>query len=109
MSENNLTGWELYSQFESKYAAMLKKHGKNVIGWQEIQTSPHTSPDPESTIVEVWEGNDALASTVADGFQSIVSSNWYACLCALPLCVRSMHGTSQAYAVGCACFNVCCL
>jgi hexosaminidase len=74
---HNLTNRQLYAWFEGQYAGLLHKHGKQPIGWQEIQTTPETTPDPASTVVEVWEGNDAVAGVVAKGFRTIVSSNWY--------------------------------
>jgi len=76
-TQHNLTNEGLYAQFEARYAALLRKHGKQTVGWEEIQQIAGTSPDPASTVVEVWEGNDVLASVVAAGFQAIVSSNWY--------------------------------
>jgi hexosaminidase len=75
--EHDLDNYGLYAMFEGRYAALLTKHGKQVIGWQEIFSTKGTSPDKNTTVVEVWEGNAELASVVEAGFSGIVSSNWY--------------------------------
>ena len=77
MAEKNLSNTGLYGQFEAKYAALLASHGKKVVGWEEIQTTHGTNPSRDSTVIEVWEGNDALAGVVQAGYRAIVSSNWY--------------------------------
>jgi hexosaminidase len=74
---NGLSNEGLYSMFETRYSTLLAAHGKHTIGWEEIQTTNGTSPDPATTIVEVWEGNDAVAKVVASGFNTIISSDWY--------------------------------
>ena len=69
----------LYARFEQRYAALLRIHEKTTIGWQEIasKTGGSAGPDATQTVVEVWQGNDALASFVEKGYSAIVSSNWY--------------------------------
>lgn len=50
---HNLNNEQLYGWFEGQYAGLVSKHGKQVVGWEEIQTTASTSPDPKTTVVEV--------------------------------------------------------
>ena len=76
MKDHGLDNYALYAMFESRYAGLLKKHSKQVVGWQEIFSTKGTTPDRNSTVVEVWEGNAELANVVEAGFRGIVSSAW---------------------------------
>ena len=79
MKAAGLSSEGLYARFEASYAALLASHGKSVVGWQEVAANTGGGPGPAtaSTVVQVWEGNAALASFVARGYRAIVSSNWY--------------------------------
>ena len=70
-AQHGLSNAQLYAWFESKYAQLLVDHGKQVVGWQEIQTTAGTHPSPNTTVIEVWEGNSALAGVVYSNFDII--------------------------------------
>jgi len=76
MKAHGLTAEGLYAQFSGRYAKLVHSHNKSVIGWEEVQTTKGTAPSAD-TIVEVWEGNNALDAVVKAGFRATVSSNWY--------------------------------
>lgn len=44
MKARNLTSTQLYATFEAKYAQLVADHGKQVVGWEEIQTTSGTHP-----------------------------------------------------------------
>jgi hexosaminidase len=69
MRQHGLTTEQLYAQFEGKYAAALAAAGKSTVGWAEIATNTGggSGPDPASTVIEVWQGNAALAGFVKRG------------------------------------------
>jgi hexosaminidase len=63
----------LQSYFNQRLLKILEKHGKHMIGWDEILT-----PDlPKDIVVQSWRGFDSLASGAKNGYQSILSAGYY--------------------------------
>jgi hexosaminidase len=74
MREHNLQDTAaLQNYFNQRLLKILEKHGKHMIGWDEILT-----PDlPKDIVVQSWRGFDSLASGAKNGYQSILSAGYY--------------------------------
>jgi len=86
MSTHNLKNTEeLQSYFSRRVVPIVTKHGKKVIGWDEI-----LSPDlPTGTVVQSWRGQKSLAVAANMGFAGILSAPYYLDL---------MHSAADHYA-----------
>ena len=63
----------LQNYFNQRLLRILEKHGKHMIGWDEILT-----PDlPKDIVVQSWRGFDALATGARNGYSSILSAGYY--------------------------------
>src|SRR5258708_6044937 len=63
----------LQTYFNQRVQTILKKHGKIMIGWDEI-----LQPDlPQGTVVQSWRGAESLAKAVSQGYRGILSSGYY--------------------------------
>jgi hexosaminidase len=63
----------LQNYFNQRLLKILEKHGKHMIGWDEILT-----PDlPKDIVVQSWRGFDSLASGARNGYSSILSAGYY--------------------------------
>jgi len=74
MHEHNLQDTAaLQNYFNQRLLKILEKHGKHMIGWDEILT-----PDlPKDIVVQSWRGFDSLASGAKNGYNSILSAGYY--------------------------------
>jgi hexosaminidase len=74
MRERNLKDTAaLQSYFNERLLKLLEKHGKHMIGWDEILT-----PElPKDIIVQSWRGFDSLAAGARSGYRSILSAGYY--------------------------------
>jgi len=74
MREHNLKDTAaLQSYFNQRLLKMLEKHGKHMIGWDEILT-----PDlPKDIMVQSWRGFDSLAAGARNGYNGILSAGYY--------------------------------
>jgi hexosaminidase len=64
---------ELQAYFNQRLLAILKKHGKRMIGWDEVLT-----PDlPKSVAIQSWRGFDSLAQAAREGHDGILSAGYY--------------------------------
>jgi hexosaminidase len=74
MREHNLHDTAaLQSYFNQRLLRILEKHGKHMIGWDEILT-----PDlPKDIVVQSWRGFDSLAAGAKAGYSSILSAGYY--------------------------------
>jgi hexosaminidase len=64
---------ELQAYFNRRLFNILKKHGKKMIGWDEI-----LNPDlPKSIAVQSWRGQASLAESARLGYQGILSYGYY--------------------------------
>lgn len=74
MREHNLKDTAaLQNYFNQRLLKILEKHGKHMIGWDEILT-----PDlPKDIIVQSWRGFDSLAAGARNGYRSILSAGYY--------------------------------
>jgi hexosaminidase len=63
----------LQAYFNHRLQQILKKHQKNMIGWDEI-----LHPDlPKSVVVQSWRGHSYLARGVRQGYAGVLSSGYY--------------------------------
>ena len=74
MREHNLQDTAaLQNYFNQRLLKLLEKHGKHMIGWDEILT-----PDlPKDIVVQSWRGFDSLAAGARNGYASILSAGYY--------------------------------
>ena len=74
MKANNIPdNHALQTYFNRRILAILTKHGKKMIGWDEI-----FHPDlPKNVIVHSWRGHQSLMAAARQGYQSILSRDYY--------------------------------
>jgi hexosaminidase len=76
--EHNLKNNEgLHAYFNQRVRDILQKHGKKLIGWDEI-----LHPDlPKDSVIHSWRGAAGLANAANQGFTAILSNGYYIDLC----------------------------
>lgn len=63
----------IHRYFNERLQAILKKHGKQMEGWDEI-----LNPDlPKTIVIQSWRGQKSLAEAAQHGFTGILSSGYY--------------------------------
>jgi hexosaminidase len=76
----------LQSYFNQRLLPILKKHGKRMMGWDEI-----FQPDlPKDVVIHSWRGPAALAEAARKGYDGILSNGYY---------IDLIFPTSQHYVV----------
>ena len=64
---------DLQAYFIRRVQAILKKHGKTMVGWDEV-----LHPDLESdAVIQSWRGQAALADTAKKGYRGLLSFGYY--------------------------------
>ena len=64
---------DLQAYFNKRILAIVQKHGKKMIGWDEI-----FHPDlPKDAVIHSWRGPDSLAQTAREGYMGILSNGYY--------------------------------
>jgi len=63
----------LQAYFNQRLLPILKKHGKHMIGWDEVLTLGL----PKDVIVQSWRGGDSLAKGARQGYTGILSAPYY--------------------------------
>lgn len=87
MREHNLkTSEDLQAYFNQRILAIVQKHGKKMIGWDEVL---HPGV-PQDIVVQSWRGQKSLAAAARQGYMGILSSGYYLDL---------MFAASKHYAV----------
>ncbi len=72
--KNNLEdNHALQGYFNQKVLEILTKHGKIMVGWDEIL---HPSM-PKNIVIQSWRGKEALIKAAKDGYQTILSNGYY--------------------------------
>jgi len=78
MAEMNfLDNNELQSYFNDQVLDILGKHGKQMMGWDEI-FQPGISRE---ILIQSWRGRDALVEAATQGYFTILSNGYYLDLC----------------------------
>ncbi len=76
----------LQAYFNRRLSAILKKHGKRMVGWDEIM-HPRL---PKTVVVQSWRGQKSLGDGARQGFRGILSAGYY---------LDAMHTARQHYLV----------
>ncbi len=63
----------LQAYFNQRLLPILQKHGKKMIGWDEVLTPGL----PKDVVVQSWRGEASLAQGAAQGYQGILSAPYY--------------------------------
>ena len=63
----------LQTYFNQQLLPILKKHGKHMVGWDEI-FAPGLSKD---VVIQSWQGFASLAASAKQGYQGILSAGYY--------------------------------
>jgi hexosaminidase len=64
---------DLQAYFNKRILAIIQKHGKKMIGWDEI-----FHPElPKDVVIHSWRGPDSLAQTAREGYMGILSNGYY--------------------------------
>ena len=75
----------LQGYFNQRLLKILKKHGKIMMGWDEI-----FQPDlPKEVVIHSWRGTEALAEAARKGYKGVLSNGFY---------IDLIFPTSQHYA-----------
>jgi hexosaminidase len=63
----------LQTYFNQRVQKILEKHGKKVVGWDEV-----LNPElPKDVVVESWRGDKALGDGAKQGYQGILAAPFY--------------------------------
>jgi hexosaminidase len=74
MKAHNLkSNQELQSYFNKRLEPIVAKHGKSMVGWDEV-LDPAL---PKDIVIQSWRGPDALAAAAKLGFRGILSNGYY--------------------------------
>ena len=64
---------ELQAYFNTRVQKIVSKHGKIMIGWDEV-----LNPDlPKDVVVQSWRGQDSLAQAAKQGYRGLLSFGYY--------------------------------
>src|SRR5436190_11012293 len=67
------TDQDLQAYFNKRVQQIVSKHGKTMIGWDEI-----LRPDlPKSIVIQSWRGQESLAQAAKQGYRSLLSHGYY--------------------------------
>lgn len=67
----------LHAYFNRRVRDILQKHGKKLIGWDEI-----LHPDlPKDSVIHSWRGAKGLADAASKGYAAVLSNGYYIDLC----------------------------
>jgi hexosaminidase len=74
IAKNNLRDKQgLQAYFNARIAKILQKHGKRMMGWDEI-----LHPDlPRDIVIQSWRGQQSLAEGAKRGYAGILSNGYY--------------------------------
>jgi hexosaminidase len=63
----------LQAYFNRRLLEILKRHGKKMVGWDEI-----FHPDlPKNTVIQSWRGQESPAESARQGYYGILSNGYY--------------------------------
>lgn len=64
---------DLQAYFNKRVQAVLRRHGKKMVGWDEI-----LHPElPKDIVVQSWRGQESLAKAAVEGYRGILSYGYY--------------------------------
>lgn len=78
MKKNKLAdAHALQAYFNGRISEILTKHGKRMVGWDEVQ-QPGL---PNTVVIQSWRGQEGLLSAAREGYDCILSNGYYIDLC----------------------------
>jgi hexosaminidase len=72
-SHNLKSNEELQSYFNKRLEPIVAKHGKSMVGWDEV-LDPTL---PKDIVIQSWRGQESLAAAAKQGFRGILSNGYY--------------------------------
>ena len=72
-SHNLTTNEALQAYFSERIQKIVTKHGKAVIGWDEV----FIPGVPKDIVIQSWRGQESLAKAAAQGYHGILSNGYY--------------------------------
>jgi hexosaminidase len=63
----------LQAYFSGRVQKLVVKHGKAVIGWDEVLVAGV----PQDIVIQSWRGQDSLAKAAKEGYRGILSNGYY--------------------------------
>lgn len=74
MEENNIPDKHaLQAYFNNRVLKILTRHGKKMIGWEEILHEEM----PKNIVIQAWRSKKTLTKAVTSGYQAILSRGYY--------------------------------
>ena len=67
------TNEELQSYFNKRLEPIVAKHGKSMVGWDEV-LDPSL---PKDIVIQSWRGPDGVAAAAKQGFRVLLSNGYY--------------------------------
>ncbi len=67
------TNHELQNYFNVKVLAILKKHDKIMMGWEEILQDDL----PKDVVIHSWQGEESLTEAITKGYMTVLSRGYY--------------------------------
>ena len=64
---------KLQAYFNSRIEPLVRKHGKKMMGWDEI-LAPTL---PKTIVIQSWQGQESLGAAVKQGFEGVLSAGYY--------------------------------
>jgi len=64
---------DLQSYFNQHIEKIVSKHGKIMMGWDEILQSD----SPKNVVIQSWRGQDSLAQAAKQGYSGLLSAGYY--------------------------------
>ena len=80
------TNEDLHAYFNKRVQAIVRKHKKTMMGWDEIQHGEL----PTSVVIQSWRGPKGLAAAARSGYRVLLSNGYY---------IDLMYPASQHYSV----------
>ncbi len=59
--------------FNSQLLKIVAKHGKHMVGWDEV----FTPGLPKDVVIQSWRGQESLTKSAAQGYQGLLSAGYY--------------------------------
>ncbi|HEY1925239.1 MAG TPA: family 20 glycosylhydrolase [Candidatus Acidoferrum sp.] len=72
-SHNIKSNEELQAYFSGRVQKLVTKHGKSVVGWDEV----FIPGVPKDIVIQSWRGQASLAAAASQGYRGILSNGYY--------------------------------
>lgn len=72
-SHNLKSNEELQAYFSQRVQKLVTKHGKSVVGWDEV----FVPGVPKDIVIQSWRGQQSLAEAADQGYHGILSNGYY--------------------------------